>query len=246
MAGSAWTNQLLNLIILSAAQSGFSGFFVYSPAPGPGNLIGSWAAAAGTDPYGNAYPAGLSVEVGNFTGIDLFLYNGTPAAGNLLVSMAAQSGTDAFGNHYLQGITSYATAFANSLIGGALVWWSGSQAGGWTFLGQFEVSGSSMIADFDDVQFEGTVEVAGLLAAQNGLTVNGSSDTSTDGLANGDIAGTSATAGLPNGDISGTSGAASAGTAHTHGPGSYAVTNGQHDHGAGTYAVTDGQHAHTL
>src|SRR5271169_7076497 len=61
VAGSAWTNQLTNLIILSAAQAGFSGFFVYTPAPGAGNLIGSWAAAAGTDPYGDPYPQGLQV-----------------------------------------------------------------------------------------------------------------------------------------------------------------------------------------
>ena len=58
MAGSAWTNQLQNLIILSAQQSGFSGFFAYSPAPGFGNLIASEAAVNGTDPYGNAYLQG--------------------------------------------------------------------------------------------------------------------------------------------------------------------------------------------
>jgi hypothetical protein len=58
MAGSAWTNQLQNLIILAAQSGGFSGFFAYSPAPGAGNLIVSLTAEALTDPYLNAVPAG--------------------------------------------------------------------------------------------------------------------------------------------------------------------------------------------
>lgn len=45
-----------------------SGIFVYSPSPGAGNLIGSWAGSGGTDPYGNAYPAGLSVDLGAISG----------------------------------------------------------------------------------------------------------------------------------------------------------------------------------
>ena len=213
MAGSSWTNQLLNLIILSAAQKGFSGFFVYSPAPGPGNLIGSWAAAAGVDPYGNAYPAGLSVEAaagistytqgtaptgtivtgsiwidtsaGNsiyiwsgtswvaytlgseaitpgsitasllsagivvagivngttITGATIiadgttgqFLaYSGTPAAGNLIASVSGAASTDTFGNNYLEGSASYQSGFANAMIGGALLFYTGTLAGGWS------------------------------------------------------------------------------------------------------------------
>lgn len=119
-AQGAWSNQLQDLIILSAAQSGFSGFFVYSPAPGKGNLIGSWAAAAGTDPYGNHYPEGLDVNVGSITGGTIsgvtiegstfsgtdfvinsngfFFYNGTPAAGNPPLVWISQSSADPFGN----------------------------------------------------------------------------------------------------------------------------------------------------
>jgi hypothetical protein len=59
--GSGWTDQAVSLIILIAEAGGFSGFFVYSPTPGFGNLIGSWAAAAGEDPFGNPYNAGLSI-----------------------------------------------------------------------------------------------------------------------------------------------------------------------------------------
>ena len=57
----AWSNQLVDLIILAAATARFSGFFAYSPAPGAGNLFMSLAAAAGTDPFGNTYPAGLQI-----------------------------------------------------------------------------------------------------------------------------------------------------------------------------------------
>lgn len=224
MADSGWSNQLISLIVLSASQHGFSGFFVYSPAPGPGNLIGSWAAAAGTDQFGNAYPAGLSVELGSFTGSNLFLYNGTPAAGNLLASVAAASGTDAFGNHWLQGIASYSSGFANSLIGGALIWYSGTLAGGWTFLGQLEASGSALIVDFSDFQVTGTMEVTGNTVLTGTLSVNGSGSTAVP------VPNATSNNGLANGTITGTSGAASAGTAHTHGAGSFAVTDGHHSH----------------
>lgn len=36
-------------------------FLIYSGTPALGNLIGSWAAVAGTDSSGNAYPAGISL-----------------------------------------------------------------------------------------------------------------------------------------------------------------------------------------
>ncbi len=43
-----------------------SGIFFYSGTPATGNLIGSWAAASGTDAFGNAYGAGLTI--GNSAG----------------------------------------------------------------------------------------------------------------------------------------------------------------------------------
>lgn len=55
-----WSNQLTNLIILTAQQAGFSGLFGYSPSPGHGNLVFSIAAVPGTDPYGNAYQEGFT------------------------------------------------------------------------------------------------------------------------------------------------------------------------------------------
>jgi hypothetical protein len=113
---SPWSNQRISLLILDASVTGFSGLFVYSPFPGAGNLIGSWAAAAGVDPYGNAYPAGLSVSGGAaiitgpdyiFNSAGLFIYSGTPAAGNLIASVAAVAGTDGFGNAYKSGFGTY-------------------------------------------------------------------------------------------------------------------------------------------
>jgi hypothetical protein len=53
----------------------------YNGTPGPGTLILSIAAVAGTDEFGNAYPAGLSV--GNTTTRQIVLgYNGSTAAIN--------------------------------------------------------------------------------------------------------------------------------------------------------------------
>lgn len=62
MAGPAWTNQAVSLIVLIEEVSGFSGLFGYSPTVGAGNLVFSLAAAPGTDPYGNHYDGpGLAV-----------------------------------------------------------------------------------------------------------------------------------------------------------------------------------------
>lgn len=66
MSGT-WSNQRVDLIILQEDVSGFSGIFGYSPSIGAGNLIFSVAAVAGTDPYGNSYPAGISSLAGNST-----------------------------------------------------------------------------------------------------------------------------------------------------------------------------------
>ena len=82
-----------------------------------GALASSWAATAGTDPYGNAYPAGFSAGSGSvFAGTNfvlntngLFFYTGTPALGNLSISIAPAAGTDSHGNVYVAGLTTYLT-----------------------------------------------------------------------------------------------------------------------------------------
>src|SRR5258708_4284105 len=86
--------------------------FVYTSGGPTGSLIGSWAGVAGTDPYGNAYPAGINVVAGSITGTvfmgtnfiinsqGLFFYSGTPALGNLIAALAPASGSDTFGNSF--------------------------------------------------------------------------------------------------------------------------------------------------
>jgi hypothetical protein len=56
-------DQNLFFVIVVAGGAG-SGIFVYSPSAGAGNLVASIAGSAGTDPYGNAYPAGIMDQTG--------------------------------------------------------------------------------------------------------------------------------------------------------------------------------------
>lgn len=63
MAGNGWSNNIVSTLIFEEG-TGFTGLFFYSPTVGLGNLVGSWTANAGVDPYGNSYPDGLSVVGG--------------------------------------------------------------------------------------------------------------------------------------------------------------------------------------
>lgn len=74
------------------------------------DLVASWASSAGTDPYGNAYPAGISISSASVLGpyvvlnsSGLFLYSGAPSPGNLIAAIAAYAGTDSYGNPFVQG-----------------------------------------------------------------------------------------------------------------------------------------------
>lgn len=123
-----WQNNIFPLLIVNAS-GGFTGLFVYSPRPGPGNLIAAIAGAAGTDPYGNAYsPVFEAGAIGtNFLQIDqfgdlllssagnvnlvlnptkkaFFVYAPAAGAGNLTTSIAAAAGSDAFANAYQAGV----------------------------------------------------------------------------------------------------------------------------------------------
>lgn len=115
-----WNSQnITNLLIIQAGQ-GFTGLFIYSPSVGTGNLIGSWAGQAGTDPYGNAYNQNLStygsqvitnqpVPVQQITGqatgsalLTLTLPNATTAS-NVLVLCTSVSSTGT--NTTITGVT---------------------------------------------------------------------------------------------------------------------------------------------
>jgi len=220
-----------------------AGIFLYSGTPGVGNLVASMVPGVSTvtDPEGNtAQPGVTSYAAG--TGEDDYssLFNA-----QLLLSLAGMS-----------------TPASIQMIEAAQVQWNSglqtsSDSPASILLQSAEASGSGqrvvqLVADLLNmpevvgVTASGTITIDDNIVITGTLSVNGSTDTGSAGLPNGDIDGTSATAGLPNGGIQGTSGSASTGTAHTHGPGSYSVTNGQHDHGAGSYAVTDGVHSHAL
>jgi hypothetical protein len=71
MSDGPWSNQLVSLLIISASGA-FTGLFMYTPAPGAGNLVASITPNSGTDPFGNAYPAGITEGLVNKIQATLF------------------------------------------------------------------------------------------------------------------------------------------------------------------------------
>ena len=211
------------------------------------------------------------IEGPTLIGSDAFFYS-SKTLGGLTRSITEADGTDAYGNAYIAGMTTYANdgSFWSAVVidGGVVTWYKATGPGGpWTveagigFNWNNITGGGLAFSGPAGSSMTGDLNVAGSITVTTTLTVNGTdvgstlnaiisalsgANTSTDGLADGTINGSSSNAGLTNGQITGTSGSQSAGTAHTHGGGSYAVTNGQHSHGGGSYAVADGTHHHTL
>jgi hypothetical protein len=81
MSGS-WSNPGTTLIVITEEVAGFSGLFGYSPSVGTGNLIFSITAAAGTDPYGNAYEPGI-ISYDNADGVFAQLFEGNLFTGRI-------------------------------------------------------------------------------------------------------------------------------------------------------------------
>lgn len=212
MAGSPWTNQVVNLIVLTEAATGFSGLFGYSPTAGAGNLIFSLAANSGTDSYGNAYLAGAT----SYTNV-LTTFFAANLDGGVVSFFASTAGA---GGPYTD-FAAIGFSFAGST--GHMVF---SATDGTFPLGSLALSGSGGASITGGLATD-TLTVNSGAAITGGLTVdtiNGSANTGTPST------NSTSTNGLANGQIAGTSGGASAGTAHTHSPGSYAVTSGQHSH----------------
>lgn len=117
MAGS-WSNSATNLIVLVEQASGFSGVFGYSPAPGAGNLVFSLTAAAGTDPYGNAYAAGLTMYSADGT-INLWdtaaTWNAIPSGAGIQIGVGAGSVSQTFAPEVVNGVT-----WADGAVGATL------------------------------------------------------------------------------------------------------------------------------
>jgi hypothetical protein len=185
---------------------------VYSPTAGAGNLIASIAGQAGTDPWGNAVVQGVaayatvagvtyaiqigSETVGSNTFPALFFANQTSPVHQPPLVYGINPSTSGSGIELNSGVSQAGDVASGVIAQDSRA--SGDPGGYVTIVG-------------------GTTEVTGNLEVDGGLLVGGSPDTSTNGLTDGTIAGTSGPQ---------TGGAA----AHTHSAGSYAVTNGQHSH----------------
>ena len=85
----------------------FNGLFFYYPFAASGSLIGSWALTAGTDQYGNPYPAGLNV---GGTGQSITLVTQQNSAFNITQAIA---GT-------LESVASLASGDASEVVAGIL------------------------------------------------------------------------------------------------------------------------------
>lgn len=213
--------QTVNAVILHAGNTIINptGVFVYAGTPAAGNLVLAAAAVAGTDQFGNAY--GKQLQVGDSTAPAqvLITQSADGLASEVSFPMTAVS---------LSNVPNVAGGFASPL---AQLLMSGPAlaAGGftdWVQTIQFSNDGAGTEArmEFRYVDTSGTAHV---MASYDGTgwTISGNLTVTTiNGSAN------TGTAGLPNGQITNTSGPASAGTAHTHTAGTYAVTNGQHNH----------------
>lgn len=114
--------------------------FVYKAGGPAGALIGSWAGSAGTDPYGNAYPQGINVNLGVIQGVqiisggigaEILVYSSTPAANNLILSVSSADFVDAHGNHGLQGFAYYTSTIAYQLTAAGIQHYNGVMQTGW-------------------------------------------------------------------------------------------------------------------
>ena len=218
-----------NTVVLDGATGSV---LVYSGTPAAGNLIASIAATGGTDAFGNAYVGGITAYSGANVWASL-------TAGTL--SLQGASGQDQAGQLATSG--SGATFLSSGLQTGAdtgaeVIAQSAAAAGGSSTI----TLSATIVETTNGLAVAGALTVGGV----NIVTALSGQPTTTNGLTDGTIAGSSSNAGLTDGTIAGTSGAASAGTAHTHSHGSYAVNNGQHSHAAGSYAVNNGTHSHDL
>lgn len=124
MSNGGWSNQTPRRIVVVVGTP-YSGIFFYDPAIGPGELLLSIAADAGTDPYNNSYPqgfafgfAGSSQVVIGTTGGEPLLYFLTGAAGitnDSAIQTIRQNGMGASGYDQIQVLSAKNTA-QNDLV----------------------------------------------------------------------------------------------------------------------------------
>jgi hypothetical protein len=85
-----------------------NGIFFYNGTPANGNLTGSWAQTAGTDPFGNAYAAGITLYSANGT-INHFdtasTWNAIPSGAGIQIGVGAGSVLQQFAPNVVAGVT---------------------------------------------------------------------------------------------------------------------------------------------
>ena len=181
-----------------------NGIFVYNGVPGPGNQPIATITTKTSDPFGNPVQTGIT-SYGN-ANLWAQLLSGiltlNTIAGQAQSSTISQQGT------------------ADLLIS------TGSVSGGTQALLELQASDSAGGAGTAKaiIQAGAVTMTATSVTITGTLSVNGSTNTAVP------VPNATSTNGLPDGTIHGTSGPASTGTAHTHSPGSFAVGNGQHSH----------------
>lgn len=114
VAGIVDGTEVLGATIVADGTTGQ--FLVYSGTPASGNLIGSWSGAAGTDAFGNTYPAGLSVQQGVITGLEV---TGTTITNSTFQGDVLDNST--LSNPNVQGGTIVETAITFDQSGGQLL-----------------------------------------------------------------------------------------------------------------------------
>lgn len=116
MSNQGWSNTT-NRRLVVVEGSVYTGLFFYQPTAAAGNLVGSWTAEAGEDPYGNAYPAGINVTIGAITGTTI---SGATITGSTITGGTITGGTF-LGTDFIindKGIFFYSgTPAAGNLIG---------------------------------------------------------------------------------------------------------------------------------
>lgn len=198
---------------------------VYSPTAGAGNLILSIAGNAGTDPFGNAFPAGLTVGAASGPQVEI---NTTAGHGQVTIT----PGSTSFVGGVLEGATSATTpAYASMAILGPAstnashddymeeTFNSANSSGtssaniGWFYVNTSGAPVELGTLDSTDWTMSVNLHVSGALFGTGGVLTIGD---------NVDIVGTlsvngSTSTGGPDSTLSGlTTSGASAGTAHTH------------------------------
>lgn len=129
-----WSAQYFTTIIIEG-NTPLTGIFIYAGTPQSGTLIGSWAAQAGQDAFGNTYTAGLDVNQGNLAGVNI-----ENSAATALTIMASVFGSGTINNSQINQGQILETTIIFDSSGGALFGYTSSTttvtqtvAGNYTF-----------------------------------------------------------------------------------------------------------------